>query len=144
MCYVTLLLIEVPYRRKYYVHFQVFSMLGFIVFPIDSDVSIMSVEHLDYSKIYLHYVSSDGSTWATVVFGWLRHVWNWNIYENGGPRDHWRQIQIAKTETLLGFFIYGLCVGLGVRGCCGGWRVWGGRVGSGNVLDVIPHLHIHA
>jgi hypothetical protein len=20
-------------------------------------------------------------------------------YENGGPRDHWRQIQMAKTET---------------------------------------------
>jgi hypothetical protein len=24
-----------------------------------------------------------------------------NMYENGGPRDHWRQIQIAKTEILL-------------------------------------------
>jgi hypothetical protein len=55
-------LIEVPYKRKYYVHFQVFSMPGFIVFPIDSDVSITSVGHLDYSKIYLHYISSDGST----------------------------------------------------------------------------------
>jgi hypothetical protein len=47
MCYVILLVIEVPYRRKYYVHFQVFSKPGFIVFPIDSDVSITSVGHLD-------------------------------------------------------------------------------------------------
>jgi hypothetical protein len=62
MCYVTLLVIEVLYRRKYYVHFQIFSMPGFIVFPIDSDVTIMSVGYLDYSKIYLDYISSDGST----------------------------------------------------------------------------------
>jgi hypothetical protein len=69
MCYVTLLVIEVSYRRKYYVHFQVFNMPGFIVFPIDSDVSITSVGHLDYSKIYFHYIVADGSTGATVVFG---------------------------------------------------------------------------
>jgi hypothetical protein len=125
-----------------------------------------------------------------------------HIYENGGPQahDHWRQIQIAKTEkhtetllglgcfiyglcvglggegllwgdeescgrgsdlatnsnsknreTLLGCFIYGLCVGLGGEGLLwGGWRLrrvmglGGGGVRSGDILDVIPHLHIHA
>jgi hypothetical protein len=59
MSYVTLLAIDVPYRRKHYVHFQVISMPGFILYPIDSEVSITSVEHLDYSKIYLHYIFSD-------------------------------------------------------------------------------------
>jgi hypothetical protein len=46
-------------------------MPGFIIFPIDSDVSITSVGHLDYSKIYLHYIFSDGSTLVMVVFVWL-------------------------------------------------------------------------
>jgi hypothetical protein len=84
-----------------------------------------------------------------VVFGCLKL----NIYENGGPRDHWRQIQIAKNRNtqkhwLVGF-IYGLCIGLGGWGpvVVGGWRVMGGgsgRVGSEDVLDVILHLRIHA
>jgi hypothetical protein len=63
---------------------------------------------------------------------------------------HWRQIQISKTETLLGC-IYGLCIGLGGEGLLWGmksngvrWVPGGGRVGSGDVLDVIAHLHIHA
>jgi hypothetical protein len=67
-----------------------------------------------------------------------------NIYGNGGPRDHWCQIQIAKTETLLGCFIYSLCVGLGGEGLLWGDEESWSRVGSGDVLDVIPHLHIHA
>jgi hypothetical protein len=66
-----------------------------------------------------------------------------NIYENGRPRDHWPQIQIAKTETLLGASS-GLCVGLGDEGLLWGDEDSWGRVGSWNVLDVIPHLHIHA
>jgi hypothetical protein len=45
------------------------------------------------------------------------------IYENCGPRDHWRQIQIAKTETLLGCFIYGLCVGLASEGLLWGMNL---------------------
>jgi hypothetical protein len=53
-----------------------------------------------------------------------------NIYENGGPRDHWRQIIIAKTETLLGCFIYGLCIGLGGEGLLWGMKSHGEGVGS--------------
>jgi hypothetical protein len=75
-----------------------------------------------------------------------------NIYENGGPRDYWHQIQIAKTETqrntacvlhlwfLRKFGGEGLLWGMKSHGGGGG----GGRFGSGNVLDVVPHLHIHA
>jgi hypothetical protein len=70
-----------------------------ILFPIDLDVSIMSVGHLDYSKIYLHYIFSDGSTWATIVFWMTEACLKLNISKNGRPRDHWHQIQIAKILT---------------------------------------------
>jgi hypothetical protein len=72
--------------------FKYFSMPGFIVFPIDSDVSIMSVGHLDYSKFRWQHLS-DSCIWMTEACLKL------NNYENSGPCDHWRQIQIANTET---------------------------------------------
>jgi hypothetical protein len=139
----TVLVIEVPYRRKYYVHFHVFSMLGFIIFPIDSDVSITSVRHLDYSKIYLHYISPDGSTWTTVVFGWLRHVWNWTFMKMAGhvitgAKFKWQKQK--HTETLLGFFIYVLWVDVGGEGVWGDDESWGRGVGSDRIWER-PRCH---
>jgi hypothetical protein len=114
-------------------------MPGFIVFPIDSEVSITSVGRLDYSKIYLHYISLDGSTWATVVFGCcacLRHVWNWTFTKMAG-----HVITGAKFKNRNTAWVLHLCslrrFGVGVRSCGGGWRV----MGSGGRIWERPRCH---
>jgi hypothetical protein len=84
---------------------------------------------------------SDGCFWMTVACLKL------NIYENGRPRDHWRQIQIAKTETHRNtawvFHLWSLRRFGGDGLLWGDEESWGqgGRLGSGDVLDVIPHIH---
>jgi hypothetical protein len=88
------------YRCTYYIHFQVTSMPGLFTL---------------YFFRWQHLSDADGCLWMTEACLKL------NIYENGRPRDHWCQIQIAKTEAQLGCFIDGLCVGWGSEGL-----LWGG------------------
>jgi hypothetical protein len=134
--------------------FKIFSMPGFIIFPIDLDIpSTSRAPGLLYNNniVTLYFRRwqhlRDGGCWMTAACRRLK------IYENGGSSDHWRQIQIEANRNTTKHCLdaSSCCIGLGGEGLLwGGWRVIKSGGGGPRGLDlgtselVIAQLHIHA
>jgi hypothetical protein len=111
--------------------------------PLRKKSSSSSAEQIGVKLIHiLHFLRwqhlSDGCCWMTAARLRL------NINENGGPRDHWRQIQIARNRNTAWVLHHGLCIGLGLWGDEESWGQgsWGWSHGGSDLGTSRGHCSV--